>query len=258
MFFFLYIVVVVTGATMLEKPFKECGLYKAKALTVYLFLDGLCRPIPNPTTYFNLYNSWSLVNTVDDDHMSECPIGSVLKDGALLIKHAGSNAHFFMNENKREIAEGHTFETCNFDQNKAVTLPDIIIDFIPTGPIIDLIFKECELYKAAKSDAVYLFLDGLCRHIPNPATYFNLYESYGLRNIIDDDQMSDCSFGSALQNGAMLIKAAGSDARFFLNENKREIANEDVFETCNFDQDKVVTVPDIIFDTIPRGLYIDL
>jgi len=244
---------------MLERPFKECGLYRgATTPAVYLVLDGLCHNIPNPTTYDNLFQSWDRINVIDDDQMSECPSGSVLKNGAMLIKAAGSDAHFFLNENKREIAEGHTFETCDFDQNKVVTLPNIVIDFIPTGPTIDLIFKECGLYRGASNPGVYLFLDGLCRNIPNPTTYDNLYPSWDLINVIDDDQMSDCSIGSVLQNGAMLIKAAGSDAHFFLNENKREIANEDAFETCNFDNDKVVTLPDIIFDTIPRGPNIDL
>lgn len=102
---------------------------------VYLILHGHLRWIPNPTTYTNLFASWDGI-IVSDYLVDNVPGGPALTNGAVLAKGSGSPVYLVTNGQKLWIPNPETFNKFGFSWDKIVTVPDVVIDFIPTGPVV--------------------------------------------------------------------------------------------------------------------------
>ncbi|KHK58361.1 hypothetical protein PI87_00960 [Ralstonia sp. A12] len=102
---------------------------------VYLVLHGQLRWIPNPATYTNLFASWDGI-IVSDYLVDNVPRGPALTNGAVLAKGSGSPVYLVTNGQKLWIPNPETFNKFAFNWDKIVTVPDVVIDFIPTGPNI--------------------------------------------------------------------------------------------------------------------------
>ena len=63
--------------------------------------------------------------------------------------------------------------------------------------------KTCQLLRGAGDSKVYLELDGVLHHVPNPATYEGLFTDW---NVIQDvNSLSAYTVGDPLTDGAKLM-----------------------------------------------------
>ncbi|RAS22631.1 hypothetical protein [Paraburkholderia bryophila] len=100
---------------------------------IYLVLNGELQWIPNPETYNNLFASWNGV-VVSDYLVDNVPRGPALTSGAVLAKGNGAPQEYLVsNGTKQWIPDPATFKKFAFNASKVVTVPQIIIDYVPSG-----------------------------------------------------------------------------------------------------------------------------
>lgn len=104
----------------------------------FVWGDGYKCHIPNPTTYNNLFNTWSGVMKLDPDELAQIAPGPPLTSGAILAR-AKDTAPVFLvtNGKKHHIKNPSVMGYCSFNWNAVVIVPPIMLDAIPTGPVID-------------------------------------------------------------------------------------------------------------------------
>merc|ERR1719167_497905 len=64
-------------------------------------------------------------------------------------------------------------------------------------------FEQCKLYRKKNHPAVFLYLDGQCKLIPDPTTYFNLFSTWGSVNWVEDDEWPQCFHGETFEKGSV-------------------------------------------------------
>ncbi|HKQ51668.1 MAG TPA: hypothetical protein VJT74_04820 [Pyrinomonadaceae bacterium] len=97
--------------------------------------------------------------------------------------------------------------------------------------------------------AIYLILDGMRYHIPNPPTYNNLFRDW---NGIDTDiNVTDITDGGALSDGAVLaVQNEGGVVYLVTNGFKRAIISPTAMDHYHFSWERIVRVPRILLDFI--------
>jgi hypothetical protein len=106
--------------------------------------------------------------------------------------------------------------------------------------------------KDSVGPAVYLVLNGMKRHIPNPNTYNSLFANWN--NIVISDYLVDqIPAGDPLSNGAVLIKGSSPLVCLGTNGQKLPIPSEAVFNKYYFAWNKIHTIPDEVFNSVPTG-----
>jgi hypothetical protein len=104
------------------------------SLAVYLVLIGELRWIPDPTTYNNLFSGWDV--HPNDYLVNNMPMGVPFTSGAVLATSpggAGTPIYVVTNGQKLWIPSQAVFTQFHFNSPAVVTVPDIIINFIPQG-----------------------------------------------------------------------------------------------------------------------------
>ncbi|GAA4890048.1 hypothetical protein ACFPM3_19585 [Streptomyces coeruleoprunus] len=106
--------------------------------------------------------------------------------------------------------------------------------------------------KGVNSPAVYLILDGKRRHIPNPATYNNLFRDWnGIQSVLDVNAVDD---GGPLSDGAILGKSpSGPEVYLISNGIKRWITSPAAMDKYYFAWNKIVTISPVALYSIPTG-----
>lgn len=106
-----------------------------------------------------------------------------------------------------------------------------------------------------ENQPVYLILEGTRRHIPNPATYDNLFIDWsGIYIAVDLDQIPE---GDPLSDGAILAQAAPRPGEEFpapvhlITNGKKWFAAQP--KRYHFDPRKARLVPPVVMDLIPSG-----
>lgn len=100
--------------------------------------------------------------------------------------------------------------------------------------------------------AIWLILNGVRRHIPNPSTFDNLFRNWnGIVQDINADQIDE---GAALSNGAFLARP-NNEAPVYLvsNNEKMHVLSPDVMDDYNFDWNRVQSLPKVAIDAIASG-----
>jgi len=101
-------------------------------------------------------------------------------------------------------------------------------------------FSDCKLYRKSGHPAVFLYLNGQCRHIPDPSTFNNLFTSWGAIKVISRWRWPRCRSGASISRGAFLGRAHGRPQVYlFSNGVKRNIASPSTMHKCNFSWGKV-------------------
>lgn len=100
---------------------------------IYLVKNGQLQWIPDPTTYNNLFVSWNGV-VVSDYLIQNIPHGPALTAGAILAKGSSDTVYLITNNQKQGIPDMTTFNKFYFNSKTIVTLPQIVVDFLLTGP----------------------------------------------------------------------------------------------------------------------------
>jgi hypothetical protein len=102
---------------------------------VYLVDEGTTRLIPNDKTYDNLFVNKDGI--IDDPHINLITPGPQITDGAILSLPINSSPLYLIdNGKKRLILSTEATKYYNFNWDKVVKIPQILLDFIPTGPSI--------------------------------------------------------------------------------------------------------------------------
>lgn len=127
--------------------------------------------------------------------------------------------------------------------------------FAPPGaPRPDL--NGLRITPPGENQPVYLILEGTRRHIPNPATYDNLFIDWsGIYVAIDIDQLPE---GPALTDGALLANAAPRPGEEFpgpvhLITNGKKWWVTSLATRYHFDMKKSRLVPPVFMDFLPSG-----
>jgi hypothetical protein len=103
--------------------------------TIWLIMDGYRHGIPNPATYNNLFRDWNGI--VIDINVVEIPEVAPISNGALLAKSNTSAAVYLVtNGVKRWVTSPAAMDKYYFAWNRIVTVPFVLVDFIPTGASI--------------------------------------------------------------------------------------------------------------------------
>jgi len=116
-------------------------------------------------------------------------------------------------------------------------------------------FSDCKLYRRSDRHAVWLFLDGQCRHIPDPPTFDRLFTSWGAIHVISRSRWPSCSIGPSISRGAFLGHGHGK-VYLFSNGMKRHIASPGTMSKCNFSWGRVRAVSTREVDGTPTGATI--
>jgi len=100
--------------------------------------------------------------------------------------------------------------------------------------------RDCKLYRRSGRHEVFLFLDGQCRHIPDPPTFNRLFTSWGAIPVYPPMFRIRCRKGQSISRGAFLGRGHGRHAVYlFSNGMKRHIASPGTMRKCNFSWGRV-------------------
>jgi len=102
-------------------------------------------------------------------------------------------------------------------------------------------FSHCKLYRMSHRREVYLYLDGQCRHIPDPHTFYRLFTSFRAVRVVSPWLWPGCNSGPSISRGAFLGRGHGRrEVYLFSNGVKRHIASPDTMRKCNFSWGRVM------------------
>lgn len=103
---------------------------------VYLVLNGFRCWIPDQQTFNGVFASGSA--PIVDPNVNLISEGPAISVGALLAKGDQSDTVYFItNKVKMAIPNGEVFNDYHFNWGSIQTYPQIVIDFIPTGPNVE-------------------------------------------------------------------------------------------------------------------------
>jgi hypothetical protein len=104
---------------------------------IFLYYEGECHHIPNPTTFNKLFKNWNtepLEPWILGSQVYECRRVYDIDPNAMLVKFTNSDRVYFLNRELRWIADPETFEKCNFDGSKIVEFESKWQPFFKEGP----------------------------------------------------------------------------------------------------------------------------
>jgi hypothetical protein len=105
---------------------------------VWLIMDGGQRRLipggPTGPTFSNLFNTGATI--IQDINANDIPEQAAITEGAILAVGSSHTVYLITNGVKRPVtAPG--MRRYHFNFAKVVSVPEIVLDFIPTGPVID-------------------------------------------------------------------------------------------------------------------------
>ncbi len=103
--------------------------------------------------------------------------------------------------------------------------------------------------------AIYLMDAGRKRHIPDPATYNNLFRDWN--GIVQDTDITEIETGSPISSGAVLAQAYGDSAVYLIDAGqKRHIASPATMDRYYLAWNRIHHVAPSIVAAIPAGAQI--
>ncbi|MGG1948830.1 hypothetical protein AB1286_29165 [Trinickia sp. NRRL B-1857] len=97
---------------------------------IFLIMNGLLRLVPDPATFANLFNSPTVQQ--NDYLVDNCPPGPAISSGAVIAQGAGPAQYLITNDVKMWIPSPAV--VAQFSFNSPVVVPNILLEFISTGP----------------------------------------------------------------------------------------------------------------------------
>lgn len=221
-------------------------------LGLFLVLDGQVRHIPDPDTYNNLFVDWNNTIAVNPKTVNTA---APLTLGAHLARGLNQQEVYLLVDGvKRWITSPTAFNRYRFNWSKIKTVDPAALQAIPTGMPICAIVRQ-EGAKVAMGPAIFLVLDGLARHIPNPQTFNQLFPNW---NNIKPVAATTEAVGQPLSDGAYLA-GGGADGKVYLvNQNvKRWIVSPDAFNKYHFSWGAIRKLSEKELNAIPTGATIN-
>ena len=182
-------------------------------------------------------------------------------DGTLL-KGSGSKVFVTRGVLKRHIPNQTTFEAYSLNSSTILTIPDSVLDAIPTGePLLDAL-ADGNLLKGT-GDEVYAMEGGLKRHVSSPSVLTDCGYSRDAVYVISDSRLSGIPTGAALlgspcphlspPSGALIKEGSGDEVYVMRSGLKRHVRNPVTLEAQGFLWGNINEVPDSSLDAIPTG-----
>ena len=104
--------------------------------TVYVVINNQKRAIPDMTTFNNLFDNTTDIQVVTQAQLNSISPGATLTSGAVLAKGSGATVYLITNNQRLPIMSMETVDKYDFDINKVVTTPDVILNLIAQGAVI--------------------------------------------------------------------------------------------------------------------------
>lgn len=97
---------------------------------------------------------------------------------------------------------------------------------------------------------IYLMDRGVRRHIPNPATYNNLFRDWN--GVISDVDVDIIPEGPPLLDGAILFRPDGRPEVYMIDDaGKRHVVSPEAMDKYYFNWNTIVQVPEVITRFVP-------
>jgi hypothetical protein len=110
--------------------------------------------------------------------------------------------------------------------------------------------------KTSSNPSVFVVIDNLKRHVPDMATYNNLFENTTDIQVVTQPVLNSIAAGPPLTTGAILAKGSGPSVYLISNGQRRHIKTMEAMDKFDFAAPKIVSVPDSILNAIPIGAEI--
>jgi len=95
---------------------------------------------------------------------------------------------------------------------------------------------------------------GYRRLIPFPLTFLNLFEDTAMLQVLVSSSIADISEGPPLDDGAVLLRARGSERMYLLDRGKKRLITcQSVMRKYEFSEESVIVAPQILVDAVPAG-----
>jgi hypothetical protein len=96
---------------------------------------------------------------------------------------------------------------------------------------------------------------GYRRQVPFPLTFLNLFgDTIPSSRMMVADDVADIAIGPSLDERAILVRGASSESIYLMDRGtKRLIGSPKVMDKYGFDERCVVSVPQVLIDSIPEG-----
>ena len=107
--------------------------------------------------------------------------------------------------------------------------------------------------KLAGHPEVYVVIDNAKHHVPDPATYNNLFENWTDIQEIPAADFNAVPTGLALTSGAVLAKGSAPEVYLITNGVRRHVMSPETMDKYDFGWNKVVLTPDAVINGIPFG-----
>jgi hypothetical protein len=130
--FILSISVSTVSAQELDKYNGLLITSSSDADSIFLVLHGRRSSIPDKETYLRLFVD--KVSKTSDLLMDKIPLGPPISKNAMLV-YGGGSIYLISNNTKQGIGSSAAFN--RYFKGKAIEIPQIVIDYIPNGPLID-------------------------------------------------------------------------------------------------------------------------
>jgi hypothetical protein len=219
---------------------------------VYLMIDGRLRHIPSRETYDRLFKQWG--GFTGGARASAYPMGDPIDRGASLARDPATGKVYLVGDGMRRwIISPYVFDRYGFGWDHVADQESERLGAIPEGPPIsgEYIPDGRRVVEPA-SGAVYLMIGGALRHIPNPATYNNLFRDW--KGIGTLGNLAGQHKGPPLTDRAHLAKGTPDGRIFLIGDNqKRWIRSPAVMDRYQFNWGAVRTLPADLLAIVPDG-----
>ena len=101
--------------------------------TVYVVINNKKRSIPDMTTYNNLFDNTTDIQTITTTQLNAIPTGLPITQGAVLAKGSSATVYLVSDNHRYPIMSMETVDKYDFALNQVVVAPDVILNAITTG-----------------------------------------------------------------------------------------------------------------------------
>ena len=97
--------------------------------------------------------------------------------------------------------------------------------------------------------------NGYRRYVPFPLTFLNLFgDTISSINMMVEEEVADIAIGPPLDERAILVRGASSESIYLMDRGaKKLISSPTVMKKYGFDENCIVSAPQVLIDSIPAG-----
>jgi len=200
----------------------------------------------------------SLSPDKDSDGVPDCVDPDA--DGNLL-KGSAPDVYIMDNGQKRHAVSKEVFLACGYSWGAILTVPDSVLNSIPTGPPLDgsycpsPTFTDNTLLKGSAPD-VYVMENGQKRHAVSAGVFLSCGYQWGNVNRIGDSTLNAVPDGpplSACVPSGTLLRGSAPDVFIVQKGLKRHLVSLENFLARGFSGSHVLYVSDSFLNSIPTG-----